>query len=120
MSEMVINLEGYLSDVKPGDTLYFATPDDEVIEVTVVKLELTLDEKGYSPYWIVCKWCEGAENDKEMEDSISVCRLFKTKEEALKYLMKRYMDYINSLDDRRAEAKVKLMDLEEQLTQLHV
>jgi hypothetical protein len=120
MSEMLINVEGYLSDVKPGDTLYFATSDDKVIEVTVVNLELTLDEKGYSPYWITCKWYEGAENDKEMEDSISVCCLFKTKEEALKYLMRRYMDYINSIDDRRAEAKVKLMDLEEQITQLHV
>ena len=47
MSEMLINVEGYLSDVKPGDTLYFATVDDEVIEVSVVNLELTLEEGGY-------------------------------------------------------------------------
>lgn len=120
MSEMLINVEGYLSDVKPGDTLYYATSDDEVIEVTVVNLELTMEEVGYRPYWITCKWYEGAENDKEMKDSISVCCLFKTKEEALKYLMQSCMDYINSLDDRRAEARVKLMDLEERLTQLHV
>lgn len=120
MSEMLINVEGYLSDVKPGDTLYFAISDDEVIEVTVVNLELTLEEVGYRPYWITCKWYEGAENDKEMKDSISVCCLFRTKEEALKYLTQRYRDYISSLNDRKAEAQVKLMDLEEQITQLHV
>ena len=120
MSEMLINVEGYLSDVKPGDTLYFATSDDEVIEVTVVNLELTLEEVGYRPYWITCKWYEGAENDKEMKDTISVCCLFKTKEEAFKYLTRQYRDYVSSLNARKAKAQVKLMDLEEQLTQLHV
>lgn len=120
MSEMLINVEGYLSDVKPGDTLYFATSGDEVIEVTVVNLELTLEEAGYRPYWITCKWYEGAENDKERKDSLSVEWLFKTKEEALKYLMQSYRDHINSLNARKAEAQVKLMDLEEQITQLHV
>jgi len=120
MAEMLINVEGYLSDIKPGDTLYFATSDDEVIEVTVVNLELTLEEVGYRPYWITCKWYEGAENDKEMKNTLSVDWLFKTKEEALKYLMQSYRDHISRLNDRKAKAQVKLMDLEEQLTQLHV
>ena len=55
-----------------------------------------------------------------MKDNISVCCLFKTKEEALKYLTRQYRDYVSSLNARKAKAQVKLMDLEEQLTQLHV
>ena len=42
------------------------------------------------------------------------------KEEALKYLTQRYRDYISGLNNQKAAAQVKLMDLEEQFAQLHV
>ena len=118
--QTTINLVGYLSDVKPGDKLYYARPteENEVLEVTVESVELTLYSDGYHPTWINCKWEEA--DGEQREDGIAVTILFKTKEEALKYLIKQEQNFINDLADQKARAQVRIMDLEEQITQLHV
>ena len=116
MSEITINLTGHLADVKPGDKLFYAV-DDDVIEVYVVSIELTLCTDGYHPTWINCNWME---NQNVMTKSISVCCLFRDKEEALKYQINEYKNYIGQLNDRKAQIQVKIMDLEEKITQLHV
>ena len=120
MEMLTIKLVGYLSDVKTGDKLYYARSMDEneVLEVTVESVELTLYADGYHPTWINCKWEEA--DGEQQEDGIAVTILFKTKEEALKYLIKQEQNYINDLADQKARAQVRIMDLEEQITQLHV
>lgn len=120
MEMTTIKLVGYLSDVKTGDKLYYAraTDENEILEVTVESVELTLYADGYHPAWINCKWEEA--DGEQQEDAISVCILFKTKEEALKYLIQQEQNYINDLADQKARAQVRIMDLEEQITQLHV
>lgn len=116
MPEITINLTGHLADVKPGDKLFYAV-DDTVVEVTVVDIEFMLYADGFHPTWINCNWLE---NGSVMTESISVCCLFRDKEEALKYQIKEYQDYIGQLNDKKAQIQVKIMDLEEKITQLHV
>ena len=43
MPEATENSTGYLSDVKPGDTLFYTRdyPENEISEVTVKSIELT-------------------------------------------------------------------------------
>ena len=117
--EMTINVVGKLSDVMLGDKLYYAHHDSLVLEVTVGYIELTKYEDGYHPTWINCKWID-PEDGTEMEDDISVCILFKSREEALKHLIQQEKEYIDSINDCKAKAQVRIMDLEEQITQLHV
>lgn len=117
--EVTVNIIGRLSDVKPGDILYYATPDHNVIEVTVDHIEFMRYDDGYHATWISCEW-KDPEDGEEDDDAISVCLLFKSKEEALKYLIQQEKEYIDSINDCKAKAQVRIMDLEEQITQLHV
>ena len=117
--QITIDLVGHLSDVSPGDILYYATSDYDVIEVTVDHIEFMRYDDGYHATWIACEW-KDPENGEDVAESISVGLLFRSKEEALKHLIAREREYIDTLNDRKANAQVRIMDLEEQITQLHV
>ena len=120
MPEVTINIIGYLSDVKPGDILYYTDDDsNNIIEVTVDHIEFMRYDDGYHATWIGCQW-KDPDDGETVEDSISVCLLFRSKEDALKHLIEVEKKYINDLNDWKAKAQVRIMDLEEQITQLHV
>lgn len=120
MSEVTENNIGYLSDVKPGDTLFYTRdyPENEISEVTVKSIELTSYKGASRVEWVNCEWEEA--DGMPMENGISPASLFRTEEEALKHLIKKERKYINHLDDMKAKAQVRIMDLEERITQLHV
>ena len=117
--EVTVNIIGRLSDVNPGDTLYYATPDNNIIEVTVDHIDFMRYDDGYHASWISCKW-KDPENGEDVEDAITVTLLFKSKEDALKHLIEEEKRYINDLNDCKAKAQVRIMDLEEQIAQLPV
>ena len=119
MPEITINIIGYLSDVNPGDILYYADSDSNIIEVTVDHIEFVRYDDGYHVTWIGCHW-KDPEDGETVEDSISVCLLFRSKEDALKHLIEVEKKCINDLNDRKAKSQVRIMDLEEQIIQLHV
>ena len=120
MPEVTINLVGHLSDVNPGDVLYYTNYKDRVVEVTVSSIEFTRYSDGYHPSYINCKWKDPDEACQEIEDDLPVEMLFKSKQEALNDLIKREREYIDDLNANKAQAQVRIMDLEEQITQLHV
>lgn len=120
MSEVTANNIGYLSDVKPGDTLFYtkAYPENEISEVTVKSIELTSYNGVSYVEWVNCEWEEA--DGTPMENGISPTFLFRTEEEALKHLIKKEHEYIKHLADMKAKAQVRIVDLEERITQLHV
>lgn len=120
MPEVTINLIGYLSDVNPGDILYYTNYKDHVVEVTVSYIEFIRYSDGYHPSYMNCKWNDPDEVGKEIEDDLPVDLLFKSKQEALNDLIKREREYIDDLNTDKAKAQVRIMDFEEQITQLHV
>ena len=116
---MQISLIGYLSDARPGDTLFYVRgAEDPVIEVTVDALELMLDADGYSPFWIDCHWTDEA--GEPQSGCIFTHVLFKSKEDAIKYLRDEEKKEIERYQESIVKARSNILRLEEQLAQLHV